>query len=422
MSEEFGWLQWAERRHAALGLELDQLLEAHHRVLSIMGQEWRSREEKKATITEFHPLYRVLQSATDEALVEVCELAHYLQAFVEDPSLPTVLKDLRSAKYPSTLFELTMAYRWKAADAQVLLQPKTPRGFADFEATIHDLRFVIECSVFQDDFFSRPAFKLGPLIKDALRDSFLKQVPLAAKIEIKELAGDLQGDLKRVAKRLAREIEESADPGSATRRFECEGWSLQLEAITQYTEIPGPEATDWDLCFRISNVPLPPGQPMFTLVNQTEEHERLRVFVKLPADEQKRVDQIHKKFDREERQLRSVQVPRIMLFEVKALVRDALDLHDAEEIGSVLLKDMRTIPELACVFLVTKGWSTALRFKCHAMFIANPESIYQMPYSFIQKMMRFEQQWDFLTNRPFPRLSPAAAFTEYQRRSQPPQR
>jgi hypothetical protein len=407
------WLAWAERRSAKLQLSLDQLLNALALVRSVLGGEWLEREERKATIADFHPLYRLFRSATDEALVEVCELARYLEGFKDDAALPAVIADLRSAKYPSTFFELCTGYRWKRAGAQVALQPKTPRGVADFAATFEGLPFIVECSVVPHDFFAQPAFRLAPMIKDSLRDA-LTETPLAAKLAIKEFAGDWQGEMKKAAKHLAREIELSGDSrGVATH--ECEAWSFSLERITEYTEQPG--HPDWDLSFRISHVPTSPADLMVSPIPDDLRHERMRVFIRLPAKEKTSTEQILKKFDREERQLRGVAGPRVVILEIRGLTHDVLDFPDVAEIGPALHRAMRSTPELACVWLTTRGWSTALRFQCRSAFIPNAESTYQLPYSFLDRLLRQEQTVDFLTDSALPVLTRDEAFAEYQRRS-----
>ena len=160
-----------------------------------------------------------------------------------------------------------------------------------------------------------------------------------------------------------------------------------------------------------------PADLMISPIPDDLRHERMRVFIKLPTKEKNSTEQILKKFDREERQLRGVAGPRVVILEIRPLAHDVLDFPDVAEIGPALHRAMRSTPELACVWLTTRGWSTALRFQCRSAFIPNAESIYQLPYSFLDKLLRQEQTVDFLTDSALPVLSRDEAYAEYQRRS-----
>jgi len=81
---------------------------------------------------------------------------------------------------------------------------------------------------------------------------------------------------------------------------------------------------------------------------------------------------------------------------------------------------MRSIPELACVFVMSRGFSTALRFQYRALYVPNPESIYQLPESFLDRLAKLEWTWDFLTDREIPILDKDEAMRDWQRRSRPP--
>jgi hypothetical protein len=60
---------------------------------------------------------------------------------------------------------------------------------------------------------------------------------------------------------------------------------------------------------------------------------------------------------------------------------------------------MRSTPELACVWILMRRWSTALRFKYWGIYVGNPESYFQVPQSFLQSLLIREWKWDFLGDR-----------------------
>jgi hypothetical protein len=418
------WLSYAEAQHKNLGLDLDRLLGDYELVRSALGTEWLDKQEtnegKDRPLTQFHPLYRELNSSTNQALVTVAELAKYLQSFAGDPALPGVLTDLRSNKYPSTLFELAMAHRWCLAGADVRLQPPTPSGVADFEATISGAPFIIECSVTPDTIFQEPSFVLPSLVTDATA-GILGQEPfaVAAKVTVhKPLAGDWQGELRRLVKDLTRAVVDRVDKKIDTHMaHETEAWRVEMEQVTDATEsFP---SSGWDISFREVMKPKTEGQPTHKLLDETRGIERVRVYLKLPRESGDRDDFIAKKLKREARQLRGIAGPRVVLLDITGVTQDILHAP-FEALQQRLLKEMRSIPELACVFVMSRGFSTAFRFQYRELFVPNPESLNQLPDSFLERLAKLEWTRDFLTDREIPVLDKDEAMRDWQRRSRPP--
>jgi hypothetical protein len=73
-----------------------------------------------------------------------------------------------------------------------------------------------------------------------------------------------------------------------------------------------------------------------------------------------------------------------------------------EPLRESLTKLMRTTPELACVWLMSRGWSTALRFQYRGVYAPNTDSVYQVPASFLKELVMLEWRRDFLANRDLP--------------------
>jgi hypothetical protein len=418
------WLAWADAQHSNLKIELGQLLAAHELVRSAMGPEWVAQQERigdtaRMAVSAFHPLYRDLSSATNQAAVAVAELATYLTEFKVDPALPAVLDDLRSDKFPSSFFELAMAYRWKKAGAQITLQPTVPAGVADFEALLSELSFVVECSVSVDELFDQPSFRLTSLIADCITTMVEEPVALAAKLTVREHpSGDFHGELRRSAKKLCREALSQLHSGADTHVAEDAGkWLLEIEVVTETTEaVPG--GPGWTLAVRVLEKPRTPGEPLYKIVDEKRQREKVRVFLKLPPDSDDPNERIIRKLKREARQLRGVAQPRLVMLDVSGIAEDILKFV-GDEIQHRVLQVMRTIPELAGVWLTSRGWSTALRFQYRAAYLANPESTYQLPQGFLEKLTQLEWKWDFITDREIPWLPQDEALREWQRRSHP---
>src|SRR6516225_3037178 len=105
------WQARAIERAAILKIEQSKLLDSAQLVISALGADWLKKQETltknpQRGISDVHPLYRDLNSSSDSAIIMVCELAQYLRNFMSDPAIRTILADLRSDKYESTLFEL----------------------------------------------------------------------------------------------------------------------------------------------------------------------------------------------------------------------------------------------------------------------------------------------------------------------------
>src|SRR3954452_22798687 len=199
------WESGAAARHVHIGLALEKLFASRDVVRGAMGGEWwaaeHKRHDRRADVTQIHPLFRQLTSPNDLALVEVVELAQYLTAFSADPSLPNVIKDLRGPKFWAAFYELAMAYRWRDAGAQVTLAPATAKGAADFSAEIDVQNFVVEVSTFEDDFVG--SFRVGlPLLFVEVVEKALKTAPpFVCKVVVhQELAPSAETALRAAAK------------------------------------------------------------------------------------------------------------------------------------------------------------------------------------------------------------------------------
>lgn len=428
------WQSCAVERFDALKIDRERLLNSVDLVAGAIGQEWideqtERRERTGSTISDAHPLYRDLTSASDTSLVAVCELAEYLRSFLYDPALPEIIKDLRSEKYESTFFELAMAYRWQAADTEVRLQPSTPKGTADFEATIHGLGFVVEVSIFPADIFRDLRFRISSLITKIVGSTVNKEFPVAIHLQIRDvMPGDFEGAVRAEIREACLALIHNLRKGDNTvLSREAAFGTIQVEQITESTETirptrghfsatSDPGARHWDVCFRAVSKRVPHGVPVYRAMDDEAEEEHVRVFVNFPRSEVDPYDRIVKKIKKEARQLRGIESARVVVLDVAGIAYDALDLH-MDHLRDELVKLMKATPELACVWLMSRGWSTELRYQYRGVYIANAESVYQLPTSFLQSLMVREWRWDFLGSREIPVLTEEEALLERQRRS-----
>jgi hypothetical protein len=408
------WLSKAHERHQKLEIPLDKLIESYYLVCSVLGSDWISEEEHKLkagdrTVSDAHPLYRHITSPTDTSLVFVCELAEYLKVFSQDPAIPTIIADLKSSKFESTVFELAMAYRWRDAGSVVVLRPSTPKGEADFDARIQGKTFVVEVSGFPDDIFVQPKFRVPMIIDQAVKVTIKRAVPVAVKMTLTSFPpGNSEEAIRHAVTGACREFM-AANGASVTK--EIDFGRIEIEAITDQTEnnpmtrdeykrIVDARDHDWDVFQRAVRRRVPPGIPVYRVTFDEEETETARIFLRLPSGKEDPYQRILKKIRKEAAQLRGISDPRVVLLDVSAATPDVFNLH-LGQIRDELLNLMRSTPELTCVWVLTRRWSTAFRFKYCGIYVANPESHFQIPQSFLRSWLIREWKWDFVGGREF---------------------
>ena len=290
------WKSWAAERAADLQIDLTKLLTAHDIVCGAFGAAWLNEQAARLgssgrTVADAHPIYRELTASTDTAVVEICELAEYLVTFKDDPTLPEVIKDLRSDKYASTRFELAMAYRLKQAGAVVELQPLTERGAADFAATISQKRFVVEGSIFPDDVFSQQRLRVPIIVIQAVHTAVQKRFPVALKLIVREIPPGnfqemLRKDVREACELLAQRIETNdmipvaADTGYCTIHAEMISETTEENPFgrDEYMRIVDTRPHGWDVCVSSVEKPLPPGELQHKILDDPGGRETVRVF------------------------------------------------------------------------------------------------------------------------------------------------
>src|SRR4051812_30759097 len=107
------WKTKALERHKALRLDYRKMLDWYDIVVGITNAQWTAAQTAISSrpeniLADVHPIYRFLDEGTDTALIQICELGMYLEAFRTDPAYPTITTDLISPKFASTMFELAM--------------------------------------------------------------------------------------------------------------------------------------------------------------------------------------------------------------------------------------------------------------------------------------------------------------------------
>jgi len=402
------WQARAVERAAILKIEQSKLLDSAQMVLSALGAEWLQKqqvltENPQRGISDVHPLYRDLNSSSDGAIIVVCELAQYLRNFMSDPAISTILADLRSDKYESTLFELAKASRWMTAGATVMLQPTVPGGIADFAAVIDGIKVIVEASIFPCDDFAHRRFKVGLIVERAIKSVVNDRFPVAVKVRlISYPEGDFDGALGKAIREACHSLISELSQGrinvvSKTLPFGAVSAELITPNTEQVTESDGsPTITesDWDLCGRICTRRKEAGEFAYLSLRNPDEFELFRSFIKLPEIEDSPHIRIIKKLQKEARQLRGVADPRVVILEVSALTQEGLLVSD-DGLKIEIQNAMRNI-SIVGVWLFSSVIPAFKRHLFMGQYISNPRSNYQLPEAFKSRLERQEGAWDFV--------------------------
>lgn len=425
------WADAAHRRHQLLQIPLEKLLLHHDMVVGAVGNEWLEKQATRVeaafrNLTDIHPLFTHLTSPNDPSLVTICEIGEYLKTFMRDPAISTIVSDLRSDKFESALEELAAAYRWLKAGVDVRLHPAVPGGEADFEAIIHELPYVVEVSSISVDKNLIHRLRIGMIVSQAIKDVLKRERPVAVKLRIQQyptgdVEGRLRGEISSVCKRLAaRNFIGSVSEANDSWDIEAEGISVSTEnnpfTVDRYARVVSARDHDWDSFIDDVSHPAPEGLPTVEGFANSPSVEHARIFLKFPAQELDPYEKIRKKLKKELRQLRGVRTPRVVVLELTDLGNDIFDLS-GPQLRNEILNILRSTPELACVWLLVRKWTTALRHKYFGIYIPNPESVFQVPRSFLGTLLEFEYRCDFLGERSFEISTEEAAFAEYARRN-----
>lgn len=399
------WKTEALSRCRSLGLDYRKMLGWYDTVMSSVDQAWFKDQCRKAavptrTLADAHPLYRLLTEGTDPALIQVCELGQYIRAFSPDPAMPDVVRDLISPEFPSTLFELAMAYRWQLAGAQVALQAPAAKGrLADFAAVLNELKFVVEASNISSELFDQLSFRTPLLIRQAARPALRDGSVLLVKLTVRTSPPkDWEQDVRRSVKECCSELNAPTNSKERTRASrDTDGYVIEIERQ------PAPDRTDPILlsCLgpELDHRDVSKWDVRFDLVTETEPRQlQLRILIRFPVEGAGSAARIVKKVDKEARQLHGVRGPRVVLVDVSGIEPDVLQLN-TEPLRQELEHELRETPELACVWLVSRGWTTEMRYQYRSQFVPNPESPFQLPLSFLGRLVRNEWLGDFLGER-----------------------
>ncbi len=122
--------------------------------------------------------------------------------------------------------------------------------------------------------------------------------------------------------------------------------------------------------------------------------EQVRIFMRFPRLPGTPAEKIRKKLKRENEQLRGIRHARAVILDVSAIDRSDFEGH-WPQISRAVLREMRSIPELAGVWLLRRGFTTGSRFGYGGKYLPNPDSFYRIPESVLLRLQRVEGKLGF---------------------------
>lgn len=399
-SAEFDtWMRAARKYAPALHLDADALVADHSVVVSTFGEEWLERERASLTrgraFHEMHPMYSLLRSSAEAALVEVAEIATYVREFQGDPSFSDVLDHLRTAPdFRAASLELAMAFRWKRAGADVRLRPLLPTGKrADFAAVIEGVEYVVEVSSSPKELLNSEAAGYANLIVKTLRTAKSDSAHVAVEVVIdRRLRGDMHGAMQRAVREGLKSI------GSAERaHFELAFGTVVVRRAPAVADDHGEGR--WHHSQQLLLMEPTADGSVFEGHKQRIIGRGPAVYVRVPIDDRDLYSFLLSKYRKEVRQLWAV-TNRVMLLDLSGVKRDVLTMDMGrinDSLGQILLQDEQT----SAVWISSRGWSEYLRPMYRAITISNPAATHPLPRSFGDLAGDLEEGVDMLTGKPY---------------------
>lgn len=158
---------------------------------------------------------------------------------------------------------------------------------------------------------------------------------------------------------------------------------------------------DWTVVIRAVEKEQDAEEPLYRLVGRPGR-EYARIHLRMPPDERDVNARIMKKLKKEVDQLRGVKSPRVVILDLSDPAFGDIFELDGDALIAPTLRIMRSPPELACVWLTMRRWTTAFRHKYFGQYIDNPFSTYRLPQDFLDRLAVREWRWDFIGEREYP--------------------
>jgi hypothetical protein len=422
------WEHGAYQRHSAIQVPLEKILRSHDLVLSAIGSDWLQQQTARLNlahinVTDTHPLFSALTSPADTALVEICELADYLNEFKNEQAMRDIINDLKSDKYQAIVAELATAFRWKKAGAIVALHPQVPVGEADYSARIAGNDYTVEVSAFPHDELQESEFRLQMIVQDCVKSVLKREIPVVVKVTFSDTTAKMiENEIRQLATQsLVRFLDNPTNVIKEKNPY-CE---ISIERIgpdseqnpfrtDEYERVVDAHEHGWTSFALDVSYPGRGSAPTIESFSESEKIEHGRLFFRFPRQQRDPYQRLKKKLKKEIRQLAHVENARVVVLDASGLA-DIVPLNQwslFNEIAPIF----RITPELAAVWVMIRKWTTAFRYRYYVNHFPNPDSVFQIPRSFMSAVSDYEFRVDFVGEKKFESRGFDADHVDFARR------
>lgn len=301
----YDWIKVASESRERYGFPVGLIEERVYELKHFLGESYLSRifashEPMHALGLRGQELDRWLRGGAyvDQHVIGVIEFASYLRHFKDDPCLESKTLKLKKDSFPSTLFELAMAFRMRQAlgtKGDVRLSCEAQDALGDFIVELNANRIICECSRLQFGEGEEEQFRLlGDLYLYIDRKTKKLNVPICLKIRINK---PLTGLCFSATTQTLRQMFTQFKRDKSSKAFEDESLSASIEPLTEDSEripfrykderVVDVFGTDWVSAESLCYVPTLNGKEVMEKYAKGEElvkDEYARVFVKFPRN------------------------------------------------------------------------------------------------------------------------------------------
>lgn len=399
-ADEFDtWRRAASKYAPALHLDADDLIARHNEVFTVLGKKWllqqRAILQRGAAFHELHPLYSLLRSSAEIAIVEVAEIGEYVRTFETDAAFNDVLAHLRTTRdFRAAVFELAMAFRWSRAGAKIRLAPSLPSGRrADFSAEIEGVNYTVEVSSSPREMLNEQAAGYAKAIMKTLHSAKCERNNVAIELVIEQqLKGDLQGAVQRTVREGLKRIS-SVDQVLLDLPF---GTVLVRRTSADVDDCPNGR---WHHSQQLILKEPPADGAEFEAHKERTIGRGCAVHVRLPPKERDLYDILLSKYRREITQLSGVS-DRVILLDLSGVKTDVLNM-DMDRVNDTLGQELLRDGKTSAAWIVSRGWSEYLRPMYRAITISNPNAVHPVPPAFGHHAGDLEEGFDMLTGKAY---------------------
>lgn len=169
-----------------LGIPFELILGSRTNVINAIGRKWlendhskSSKDDSKKTMSQVlvPTVTKLVTNPINTTAIQLVELSHYLVEAKDQPRLNIAIDMLKNPdQFEAGRFNLAMFYRFsKVGWKNLLLEPDIPRGKGDFIGEYEGAKYLVECSILEEDTTQRKLYdQIDLSLQNAVKDKALE--------------------------------------------------------------------------------------------------------------------------------------------------------------------------------------------------------------------------------------------------------